>query len=92
MEGVSPERSPLSSSLPYSSKLSCQVKLGEGSFENWCRRGLWGYLYASKGAFGDVLEHDWKTGMEQGLCTSALLTVGLGHSVLRDAVLCTGGR
>lgn len=94
MDGASISRiiSSLSSSLPHPSKLSCPVKLGEGSFENWCRRGLWDYLYVSKGAFGDVPEHGWNIGVEQGFCTSALLTFRLGRSVLRDAVLCTVGR
>jgi len=44
---------------------------------NWCRRGLWGYLCAPKGAFGGVPEHGWKVGLEQFL-HPALWTLELG--------------
>ena len=73
-------------SSPFSSSLQTVL-----SHETWggdcpgnrCGRGLWGYLCTLKGAFGDVPEHGWKIGLEQGFCTSALLTLGSGNSFER---------
>lgn len=44
----------------------------------------------AKGAFGDAPAQGWRVSLEQGVCTSALSTLGPGPSRGRD-LLCTAG-